>query len=103
MNYGRAFGMTALAAEAALLTACGGHLDATATPEQSFVEAACLHVGCPGWPTDVATCEPSWTMVVAKWDEDAACLERATSELDGASCDKANATADAVVNGSCKR
>lgn len=86
-----------------VLTACGGTEIAHDTPEEAFVHAACRHVGCPGWPTDVATCEPSWTMAVAKWDEDAACLEHATAELDGASCKEASVAADAVVDGQCKR
>jgi hypothetical protein len=107
--------VTRLAALALLLTACGGHIDDVqrlaiaetdaGTPDDAFVRAACRHIGCPGWPTDRATCEASWTMAVAKnGPQDAACLDAATATLERAACgDEANAAADGVVEGKCAR
>jgi hypothetical protein len=73
------------------------------TSTEQFISAACSHVGCTGWPTDVNICQNSWRAGMSQRNaQDDECLLSAAEVLLGATCGPtANNTADAVLNGSC--
>lgn len=88
-----------------LLTSCGGQSITEQAPPDAFVDAACLHIGCPGWPSDRAECETSWTMAVERAGAmDAACVDAATSVLRQSACGaETDDAADGVLNGKCAK